>query len=116
MNFQALIAGKDTSDESLGEYIGSAIKDLARAKKKLVQEKLNMRNITHPDISTLDLQDEESIQRFIALENIECAFMCDPAKSVEHLAMLCKIVKSELVEGEHVEISIFQKYEEAKLN
>jgi hypothetical protein len=65
--------------------------NLARTKRMLVLDLLDMKDIVRPDISTLDISSERSIEVFIARDNIECAFLCDPSKSVKHVEMLCRI-------------------------
>jgi len=75
----------------------------------MIFKRLGTRNYEHPSFDTINTSDEASIHRFLAMENIKCALICDPFKSLEEVSILCDIINSEYDSSKlHPHVSIFR--------
>ncbi len=70
--------------------------------------------IMRPNPLELDAEHMDSILRFVAAENLECAFHCDPQTDAETVRSLARIMAGRISEWEHVHIAIHPNYQKAK--
>ncbi|MDD2745659.1 MAG: hypothetical protein PHU93_03930 [Candidatus Gracilibacteria bacterium] len=110
-------AGDTTETAATGVYLGESSHRLRTKKQRIVTEILGGEYaIKRPDIVSIDLTDSEAIFRFIAMENLECAFHCDPLTGVKMVADLSHIIAGTLPQDKEIHISLHHNYLVAKID
>jgi hypothetical protein len=108
----------DTFETEITEsemYLWEASTRLKREKQSVVAELLWWEYpIMRPNPLELDTECTASIFRFVAAENLECAFHCDPQTDTETVRNLARIMAWKISEWEHVHIAIHPNYHKAK--
>lgn len=106
--------GADTWwDSYLWNSIQRRLKPLREEKLRIVQERLWLDTISRPEITSCDAKDIVSIYRFLARENLDCAFNCDPDTSAERVGELCDIILWALPSNKHIHIIPHENTESA---
>lgn len=97
------------------QTIRPEISELLKEKQNRVATLLsNNYIIQRPDMSMIDIAEIETIYSFIARENMECAFMCDPDTSPEIAEWLAQIIARCIPDNQHVHITLHENYAMAK--
>jgi hypothetical protein len=94
-------------------YLGSNVQALRLKKSAVVFKMLWIGPIQRPDPNTCDINSPDSIFSYIARENLECAFLCEPETSVERVTELCKIAKGTLWDKEYIHLTLHSEYADA---
>jgi hypothetical protein len=93
---------------SNGRYLGSVVqrrlKPLKENKLAIVVEKLQIKTVERPPLSLCNIDDEQSIFSFLARENLDCAFHCEPDTSVERVDELCNIINNKIPKDCYIHI------------
>lgn len=84
--------------------IQQRLKPLREEKLQIVKEQLWIDTISRPDIEICDISDTDSSIRFLARENLDCAFHCEPDTSTERVKELCIIISWSVPNWKYVHI------------
>jgi hypothetical protein len=91
-------------DQYLWRKIQQRLKPLREEKLEIVKTKLWIEKISRPSIETCDISDTDSIIRFLARENLDCAFNCEPDTPPSRVLELCMIITWAIPSGTHTHI------------
>ncbi len=91
-------------DQYLWRKIQQRLKPLREEKLEIVKTKLWIEKISRPSIETCDISDTDSIIRFLARENLDCAFNCEPDTPPSRVLELCMIITWVIPSGTHTHI------------
>jgi hypothetical protein len=80
------------------------LKLLREEKLEIVKTKLWIEKISRPSIDICDISDTDSIMRFLARENLDCAFNCEPDTPPSRVLELCMIITWAIPSGTHIHI------------
>ena len=96
-------------------YLWEMNKILRDEKRAIVNNILGEEYIVERPDSDQDITwDITAVYSFIARENLECAFFCDPNTSIETVNDLCLIISRTIPEWQHVHITIHTNYQKVK--
>lgn len=84
--------------------IQKRLKPLRKEKLEIVKTKLWIEAISRPSIDTCDISDTDSIIRFLARENLDCAFNCEPDTPTSRILELCTIIRWDISNDEYIHI------------
>lgn len=91
-------------DNYLWRNIQKRLKSLREEKLQIVKKQLWIETISRPSIETCDVSDTSSILWFLARENLDCAFNCDPDTQALRVQELCDIITGNIPNGKHIHI------------
>ena len=88
---------------------------LGEHKTKLIQERLGIerKHLTRPSLDLCDITDHVSIFSFVARENLECAFCCEPDTSMERTSDICDIIQNTIPQGKFVHLDFHHNTDRA---
>jgi hypothetical protein len=95
-----------SNDWYLGSVVQNRLKPLKEKKLAIVAEKLQIVTIERPSVSVCNIDDEKSIFSFLARENLDCAFHCEPDTSEVRVSELCDIIKNDIPKDWYIHITI----------
>jgi hypothetical protein len=88
----------------LWKNIQQRLRPLREEKLRIVQDRLWIDTISRPNSETCDISDTNSILRFLARENLDCAFNCEPDTSPSRALELCNIILWTIPSGKYIHI------------
>lgn len=91
-------------DQYLWRKIQQRLKLLREEKLWIVKKQFWLDTISRPSIDTCDISDTDSIIRFLAQENLDCAFNCEPDTPVSRVQELCDIILWRIPPDKHIHI------------
>ncbi len=91
-------------DSYLWKNIQQRLKPIREEKLRIVEDRLWIDTITRPNLETCDISDTSSILRFLARENLDCAFNCEPDTSPWRVDELCDIILWNISSGKYIHI------------
>jgi hypothetical protein len=89
---------------------------LKETKLAIVTKELQITTIERPPLSLCSIDDEQSIFSFLARENLDCAFHCEPDTSAERVNELCHIINNEIPKDCYIHIIPHENTEIAARN
>lgn len=104
---------EDWWNSYLWSNIQQRLKPLQEEKLGIVKKRLWIDEISRPDISDCDIHDTESVYRFLARENLDCAFHCEPDTPTARVEELCDIILWNISSGKHIHIIPHENTESA---
>ena len=96
-----------------GDYLWKTIQANKLIKLGIVSRMLGILEIRRPDLSICDTGDTSSILSFIARENLDCAFHCEPDTEWLRVEELCKIALWKYEKGFHPHIILHPNADKA---
>lgn len=100
-------------DVYLWKNIQQRLKPLREEKNRIVKERLWIDIISRPHIGTCDIDDTGSIYIFLAKENLDCAFHCEPDTPISRVEELCDIILWNISSGKYIHIIPHENTESA---
>ena len=91
-------------NQYLWSSIQKRLKPLREEKLSIVEDRLWIDSISRPSIETCDISDTNSILWFLARENLDCAFNCEPDTPESRVQELCDIILWTISSGKHIHI------------
>ena len=91
-------------DSYLWSNIQQRLRPLREEKLRIVQGRLWIDTISRPSLETCEISDTSSILRFLARENLDCAFNCEPDTSPSRVEELCDIILWTIPPEKHIHI------------